>query len=70
VTAKNEATGVTSTQTTNEILWRCCSWNPAWYRDHLAAPSGLHVNGARDRAYNATIDGIEANESSVPKSIE
>src|SRR5881396_1734209 len=31
-----------------------------------AAGSGVHVNGARDRAYNVTIDGIEANESSVP----
>src|SRR5256714_1053349 len=30
------------------------------------AGSGVHVNGARDRAYNVTIDGIEANESSVP----
>lgn len=28
--------------------------------------SGIHVNGSRDRAYNVTIDGIEANESSVP----
>src|SRR5262245_65377560 len=24
--------------------------------------SGIHVNGSRDRAYNVTIDGIEANE--------
>src|SRR5262249_21150636 len=31
-----------------------------------ATGSGLHVNGARDRAVNVTIDGIEANESSVP----
>jgi hypothetical protein len=30
------------------------------------AGSGIHVNGSRDRAYNVTIDGIEANESSVP----
>src|SRR3989441_329871 len=30
------------------------------------AGSGVHVNGARDRAYNVTIDGIETNESSVP----
>src|SRR5258708_1374581 len=28
--------------------------------------SGIHVNGSRDRAFNVTIDGIEANESSVP----
>jgi hypothetical protein len=27
------------------------------------------VNGARDRAYNVTIDGIEANESSVPNPV-
>src|SRR5882672_4276262 len=31
-----------------------------------AAGSGIHVNGARDRAVNVTVDGIEANESSVP----
>src|SRR5215467_7658681 len=31
-----------------------------------AAGSGIHVNGARDRSVNVTIDGIEANESSVP----
>src|SRR4030095_7430306 len=31
-----------------------------------ALGSGVHVNGARDRAYNVTIDGIDANESSVP----
>src|SRR5213593_312423 len=31
--------------------------------------SGVHVNGARDRAYNVTIDGIEANESSVPNPV-
>ena len=28
--------------------------------------SGISVNGSRDRAFNVTIDGIEANESSVP----
>ncbi len=28
--------------------------------------SGVHVNGSRDRAFNVTIDGIDANESSVP----
>ncbi len=33
------------------------------------AGSGVHVNGARDRAYNVTIDGIEANESSVPNPV-
>src|SRR6266446_8109363 len=31
--------------------------------------SGVHVNGARDRAYNVTIDGIEANESTVPNPV-
>src|SRR2546427_2265449 len=31
-----------------------------------AAGSGVHVNGSRDRAFNVTIDGIEANESTVP----
>ncbi len=35
-------------------------------RSYGGAGSGLHVNGSRDRAYNVTIDGIEANESSVP----
>jgi hypothetical protein len=35
-------------------------------RSFGGAGSGVHVNGARDRAYNVTIDGIEANESSVP----
>src|SRR5262247_1482237 len=28
--------------------------------------SGTHVNGSRDRAHNVTIDGIDANEASVP----
>src|SRR5256714_5768820 len=28
--------------------------------------SGVHVNGSRDRAFNVTIDGIDANESSAP----
>ena len=27
------------------------------------------MNGSRDRAYNVTIDGIEANESSVPNPV-
>src|SRR5215831_14880604 len=31
--------------------------------------SGIHVNGSRDRAYNVTIDGIEANESTVPNPV-
>jgi hypothetical protein len=31
--------------------------------------SGVHVNGSRDRAYNVTIDGIEANESTVPNPV-
>src|SRR6266853_199823 len=34
-----------------------------------AAGSGVHVNGARDRAYNVTIDVLEANESSVPNPV-
>src|SRR5215813_324157 len=33
------------------------------------AGSGVHVNGPHDRAYNVTIDGIEANESSVPNPV-
>jgi len=35
-------------------------------RSFGGAGSGIHVNGSRDRAYNVTIDGIDANESSVP----
>jgi hypothetical protein len=35
-------------------------------RSYGGAGSGLHINGARDRAVNVTIDGIDANESSVP----
>ncbi|MBM3812111.1 MAG: TonB-dependent receptor [Acidimicrobiia bacterium] len=35
-------------------------------RTQGGAGSGVHVNGSRDRAFNTTIDGIEANESSVP----
>jgi hypothetical protein len=31
--------------------------------------SGIHVNGSRDRAFNVTIDGIEANESTVPSPV-
>src|SRR3989442_376465 len=43
---------------------------PGWpQRSSGAAGSGVHVNGARDRAYNVTIDGIEANESSVPNPV-
>lgn len=34
-----------------------------------AAGSGIHVNGSRDRAFNVTIDGIDANESSVPNPV-
>jgi hypothetical protein len=34
-----------------------------------AAGSGVHINGSRDRAVNVTIDGIEANESSVPNPV-
>ncbi len=38
-------------------------------RSPNAAGSGVHVNGSRDRAYNVTIDGIEANESTVPNPV-
>jgi hypothetical protein len=38
-------------------------------RSFGGAGSGIHVNGSRDRAYNVTIDGIEANESSVPNPV-
>jgi len=38
-------------------------------RSFGGAGSGVHVNGSRDRAYNVTIDGIEANESSVPNPV-
>ncbi|HYZ84708.1 MAG TPA: TonB-dependent receptor, partial [Bryobacteraceae bacterium] len=34
-------------------------------RSNGAAGTGVHVNGSRDMASNVTIDGIEANESSV-----
>jgi hypothetical protein len=34
-------------------------------RSPNAAGTGLHVNGSRDTASNTTIDGIDANESSV-----
>src|SRR5437660_11817159 len=38
-------------------------------RSQGASGSGIHVNGSRDRAYNVTIDGIEANESTVPNPV-
>ena len=38
-------------------------------RSRNAAGSGIHVNGSRDRAFNVTIDGIDANESSVPNPV-
>ena len=38
-------------------------------RSQGAAGSGVHVNGSRDRAFNVTIDGIEANESTVPNPV-
>lgn len=38
-------------------------------RSYGGAGSGIHVNGSRDRAYNVTIDGIEANESTVPNPV-
>ena len=38
-------------------------------RSQGGAGSGIHVNGSRDRAFNVTIDGIDANESSVPNPV-
>jgi hypothetical protein len=38
-------------------------------RSFGGAGSGTHINGSRDRAFNVTIDGIDANESSVPNPI-
>src|SRR5207248_1672820 len=35
-------------------------------RTFNGAGSGTHVFGSRDRAHNVTIDGIDANESTVP----
>ena len=35
-------------------------------RPNSASGSGTHVFGSRDRAHNVTIDGIDANESTVP----
>lgn len=35
-------------------------------RSYGGAGSGTHINGSRDRAFNVTIDGIDANESTVP----
>jgi hypothetical protein len=35
-------------------------------RSQGGAGSGVHINGSRDRAFNLTIDGIDANESSAP----
>ncbi len=35
-------------------------------RTTQAAGSGTHVFGSRDRSHNVTIDGIDANESTVP----
>ncbi len=35
-------------------------------RTNNASGSGTHVFGSRDRAHNVTVDGIDANESSVP----
>lgn len=35
-------------------------------RSNSAAGSDTHVFGSRDRAHNVTVDGIDANESSVP----
>jgi len=35
-------------------------------RTNASSGSGTHVFGSRDRAHNVTIDGIDANESSVP----
>ncbi len=38
-------------------------------RSYGGAGSGIHINGSRDRAFNVTIDGIDANESSVPNPV-
>jgi hypothetical protein len=38
-------------------------------RSQGGSGSGIHVNGSRDRAFNVTIDGIEANESTVPNPV-
>ena len=38
-------------------------------RSSGAAGSGVHINGSRDRSFNVTIDGIDANESSVPNPV-
>jgi hypothetical protein len=38
-------------------------------RSSGGAGSGIHVNGSRDRSFNVTIDGIDANESSVPNPV-
>ena len=38
-------------------------------RSQGSAGSGVHINGSRDRAFNVTIDGIDANESSVPNPV-
>lgn len=35
-------------------------------RTNNGGGSGTHVNGSRDRSHNVTIDGIDANEPSVP----
>lgn len=35
-------------------------------RGSAARGSGTHINGSRDRAFNVTLDGIDANEPSVP----
>lgn len=39
-------------------------------RSFGGAGSGISVNGSRDRAFNVTIDGIEANESTVPNPVQ
>src|SRR5204862_8318414 len=38
-------------------------------RSNGAAGTGIHVNGSRDMSSNTTIDGIDANESSVPNPV-
>jgi len=35
-------------------------------RTNLGEGSGTHVNGSRDRAFDVTIDGVDANEPSIP----
>src|SRR5260221_7998122 len=38
-------------------------------RSFGGAGSGISVNGSRDRAFNVTVDGMEANESTLPNAL-